>query len=278
MLSLTSLLFAYLFALTHPFTLQQTNINIDNTLLIIAVSTSIIILVILAAIAHVTAKKRALDQLFDEFTGNQEDWLNNRLEQRAKHLVAQNLALIQQSTALLTIQKQNQAHLQALNLFDTIDAVQSELRTLLKEPSQSIQVSVPSDLSVTANPMLLKHLLLQLLLELMQQADTNIIVAATRLPEKECIQLSLRPVEKLSHQLEEKNLTRPYPNGVLAFCQMAIASFGGTIEAATTPEKGVTYHLQLAAVIDGPSPQSGSLMQLAQSGGETTINQPGQIF
>lgn len=274
MFSLTSLLFTNLPALTRNFSIQQANAPIDSSLLIIAVSTSIVILVILGAIAYVAAKKRALDQLFDEFTTNQEDWLNNRLKQRSKHLLVQNLALIRQSTALLASQGQSQAR-QQLNLFDSIEAARSELGALSAETNQGIHLNVPKEMGVLADPNLLKHVLIQLLLELKQEAAIDIIITARQSSAEGCLRLNLTHKEEPGREIEKRSLTRPYFTEMMVFCQMVIASFGGTIEATTTPAKGVIFHLDLAAVIDGPSPQSGSLMQHATTDKGVTLNEPG---
>lgn len=274
MLSLTSLLFAKLPALTCTFSIQQANAATDSSLLIIAVSLSIVILVILGAIAYVATKKRALDQLFDEFTTNQQDWLNNRLNQKSKHLLAQNLALIRQSTALLILQEQSLAR-QQLNLLDSIEAARSELGVLSGEANQDIYVNIPAEIGVLADPTLLKHVLIQLLLELKQEAPTDTIITARQSAAEGCLRLSLARREESDHRLEKRSFTRPYFTELMAFCQMVIASFGGTIEAATTPGKGVTFHLDLAAVIDGPSPQSGSSMQHANTGNDIVLSRPG---
>jgi hypothetical protein len=56
----------------------------DNLLLTIAISGSLVILAFLLAFVYITIKKRELRQLFDDFTDQQEIWVQNRVAERLR--------------------------------------------------------------------------------------------------------------------------------------------------------------------------------------------------
>ncbi len=95
-----------------------------------------------------------------------------------------------------------------------------------------------------------------------QRTATDVRFAAKPFRHGNAVKLNLT-ASTMGNTLEN-GLTEPHlPATARAFCQMAIACCEGTMEAATTPDTGITFHLYLAAVIDEPPPQSGSLRQHA---------------
>lgn len=246
---------------------QNESWPVDNSILILVISFSIIMLVILCAALYITTKKRALNLLFDEFTENQEEWIKNRVTVGIQYLVNQNEELLKLSSQLLCLDKetsQTSIDKTEIDLSNVIESARLEVESILTERRINFLVEVSNHQKVIADALTLKVVLVQLFTEALRHntAELNLTTVTDR--GKKSLQLHLTLNQGSNERAKDKNSNGTYPSASsMTFCQMAIAAIGGTIEAATPPDKGATFHLDLAAVIDEPPPQSGSLMQHA---------------
>jgi hypothetical protein len=239
----------------------------SDTLLILTISGSVIILVIVGAIAYIITQKRAMRELFDEFTENQEAWIRSRVASQTAKLRREH-TVFKRLTAYWMQRSDSQYSLlpkraRALNLTTLLNTSMSSLETNQGANELVIDKDISAECTVLGDELILQYVFQNLIAYLTEsQNPTTKIYACAHMSAPETrvhVTMSTDKSFTFSKTLYDHQMT----NNKLAFCQMGIAAHGGVMEAATIPGKGTCFHFDLAAAIDGSSPQFDPLMQHA---------------